>query len=135
MNMNEVFSGNYLKADDLKGASPRVTIAKVEMQEFDNGNKLIVSFQGKDKCLVLNKTNASIIAENIGSQETDDWIGQTIQLCVKKVEYKGEIVPAIRVVLQDTPAPAPVRQARKAERPPADPENDGRDEDNEVPFN
>ena len=133
MNMNEVFSGNYLKAEDLKGASPRVTIAKVEMQEFDNGNKLIVSFQGKDKSLVLNKTNANIIAENTGSQETDDWIGQTIQLTVKRVEFQGKLVPAIRVVLQDAAPVAPVRQARQAAPAPqpADPEDEG---SGEIPF-
>ena len=133
MNMNEVFSGNYLKAEDLKGASPRVTIAKVEMQEFDNGNKLIVSFQGKDKSLVLNKTNANIIAENTGSQETDDWIGQTIQLTVKRVEFEGKLVPAIRVVLQDAAPVAPVRQARQAAPAPqpADPEDEG---SGEIPF-
>ena len=133
MNMNEVFSGNYHKAEDLKGASPRVTIAKVEMQEFDNGNKLIVSFQGKDKSLVLNKTNANIIAENTGSQETDDWIGQTIQLTVKRVEFQGKLVPAIRVVLQDAAPVAPVRQARQAAPAPqpADPEDYG---SGEIPF-
>lgn len=111
MKLNEVFSGNFLKADDLQGRTVRVTIAKVEVKEFDDGNKIVIHFQGKDKCLVVNKTNANIIAENTGSTETDDWVGQTISLCTKKVEFQGKLVPAIRVVLEDKPAPAPAPKA------------------------
>jgi len=126
-NINEVFGGNYLKADDLKGGSPRVTISQVEIKEFDDGRKIIVHFQGKEKCLVVNKTNASILAENLGSTDTDDWVGQTVTLCVKKVEFQGKLVPAIRVVLQDNPTP-PARAAQpRAAEEAADPVD-------EVPF-
>lgn len=108
MKLGEVFSGNFLKSDDLKGASPTVTISQVELKEFDDGKKIVLHFAGKDKQLVINKTNASIIAENLGSDDTDDWTGKRIQLCVKKVEFQGKLVPAIRVVLQEQPITAPV---------------------------
>lgn len=105
MNINQVFSGNYLKADDLRGTSPTVTISEVEIKEFDDGKKIVIHFAGKDKQLVCNKTNASIIAENLGSSDTDDWVNKRVQLAVKKVEFQGKLVPAIRVVLQDPPPP------------------------------
>lgn len=127
MKIDEVFSGNFLKAEDLQGKTVRVTISKVEVKEFDDGNKIVIAFQGKDKQLVCNKTNSSIIAENLGSRETDDWVGQTISLTVKKVEFQGKLVPAIRVVLADqaAPTPAPIKRA-----PVVEPE----DPNLEVPF-
>lgn len=114
MNINDVFSGNFLKADDLKGKTVRVTISKVEVKEFDDGNKIIVHFQGKEKSLVCNKTNANIIAENVGDPDTDNWVGTTQLLTVKKVEFQGKLVPAIRVVLNEGVAAAPVATAPKA---------------------
>lgn len=123
MNINKVFGGNYLKADDLQGRTVRVTIESVDVKEFDNGKKVVLSFQGKEKGLVCNKTNCSILAENLGSPDTDDWVGQTIQLTVKKVEFQGELVPAIRVVLDDKPvvqktAPIPAAAQVVDDSPP-----------------
>lgn len=131
MNINEVFSGNFLKADDLQGKTVRITISKVEVKEFDDGNKIVLHFQGKDKALVCNKTNASIIAENVGDPETDNWVGTTHLLTVKKVEFQGKLVPAIRVVLNDTPAapPAPAPKPQPAKLQPMSPEPE-----DEVPF-
>jgi len=123
-NINDVFGGGFLKAEDLKGASPRVKISRVEIKDFDDGKKLIIHFEGKDKALVCNKTNASIIEEVLGSADTDDWEGKRITLTTKKVEFQGKLVPAIRVVLEDTAPPKP-----KAE--PAD--QDGGESDS-IPF-
>jgi hypothetical protein len=135
MKTGEVYGGNYLKAEDLKGGSPRVTISNVELKEFDDGKKLIISFHGKDRQLVCNRTNSSIIEEVLGSDESDDWIGKTIQLCVKKVEFSGRLVPAIRVVLKERqPAPRPAQ--RPAAPPPVDPEDEiPMDDPDSVPFN
>jgi hypothetical protein len=130
-NINEVFAGNYLKADDLKGKTVTVKIASAEVVEFDNGNKIVIGFEGKEKKLVLNKTNASIISENLGETETDNWIGATVSLTVKKVEFQGKLVPAIRVVLQDTPKPTVAAPA--AAPAPTKPVS-ALDENGEVPF-
>ena len=108
MKLNEVFSGGFLKAEDLHGKSPRVKIESVEVKEFDDGKKLIIHFSGKDKALVCNKTNSAIIQEVLGSDDTDDWEGKIIQLCVKKVEFSGKLVPAIRVVLEEQKNKQPV---------------------------
>lgn len=123
MNLNQVFSGDYLKAEDLQGRTVPVIISKVELKQFEDGNKLVLHFEGKNKQLVANKTNANIIAENTGTSETDNWVGKRISLYVKKVEFQGKLVPAIRVVLNDTPAPAPVRPAPAPARQP-DPARD-----------
>jgi hypothetical protein len=89
-----------LKASDLKGHEVRVSIAGVEVMEFNNESgkekKLALSFAGKEKKLVLNKTNAGRIADAYGN-DSDGWTGQTIVLYEEKVEFGGNLVPAIRV--------------------------------------
>lgn len=96
MDLNSVFGGDTLKAADLQGGEPTVVIANVEMKKFDNGNKLIIKFQGKKKALVCNKTNAKRIGMLHGNN-TDLWVGKEIMLCVDWVDFQGSTVEAIRV--------------------------------------
>lgn len=123
-NINDIFGGGFLKAEDLKGQSPTVTIERVEVKDFDDGKKLILHFAGKDKALVANKTNGNIIAEVLGSDDTDDWEGKRITLTVRKVEFKGELVPAIRVSLD----PPTTGKAKPVAPPPDDAGDDS------IPF-
>ncbi len=74
------------------------TIANVELREIKGVKKLVVEFEELDEyCLVLNKTNAMILADAYGL-DTDYWVGKSI--CIKKVKrpYQGKIVDAIEVV-------------------------------------
>lgn len=96
MELSTVFGGDSLKAADLQGNEPVVTIATVTVKEFDKDKKLIVSFVGKKKTLVCNKTNANRIAYMHGTN-TDNWIGKKIQLYTDLVDFQGNTVEAIRV--------------------------------------
>ena len=124
MEIGSVFGGDSLKAADLQGHEPIVVIASVEMKKFDNGNKLVLSFQGKKKTLVVNKTNAGRIAYAHGTN-TDNWIGKEIQLYTDLVDFQGKPVEAIRV------RPAPKRQAPVQRQPDPIEEMIGPDE---APF-
>lgn len=114
MELSNVFGGDTLKAADLQGHEPSVVIATVQMKKFDNGNKLVITFQGKKKALVCNKTNANRIAYAYGT-DTDGWIGREITLYTDLVDFQGSTVEAIRVrppmkrppAVQPAPAPAP----------------------------
>lgn len=96
MELSTVFGGDSLKAADLQGHEPTVIISGVEMKKFDNGNKLVLTFEGKKKGLVCNKTNANRIAFAYGSN-TDNWIGKEITLFTDLVDFQGKAVEAIRV--------------------------------------
>ena len=100
MNVNEIFPSNYLKAADLKGAQPRVTIASIQMETLGQGkdaqDRPVIYFEGKEKGLVANKTNMSTIAAVFGD-ETDDWTGAEIVLFETMVDFQGKTTPAIRV--------------------------------------
>jgi hypothetical protein len=117
MNVNQAFPSNYLKAEDLQGKNVTVTIESVELVDMGQGRdkeqKILIAFRGKDKGLVCNKTNARTI-EKLYGPETDDWIGQTIIIGPREVEFSGEMVWAIRVSLQKPgikPATAPAKSA------------------------
>lgn len=96
MELSSVFGGDSLKAADLQGTEPTVTISRVEMKEFDKSNKLVITFAGKKKVLICNKTNANRIAYAYGTN-TDHWIGQQIQLYVDLVDFQGKPTEAIRI--------------------------------------
>lgn len=103
MKLSEAFPSNFLKAEDLKGAAVTVTINNVEFEKIGKGDedkKLILSFQGKAKKLVCNKTNSKTIAKVLDSDDTDDWIGKKITLRPAEVEFQGEMIWSIRVSLQ-----------------------------------
>ena len=101
------FSSKYLKADDVGAKRPIVTIESVRTQQIGAGSdaelKLVVEFTDPAfKTFVLNRTNAEMIAEIAGTEDTDNWPGTKLQLTVTRVEFQGKRVPAIRVVAPPT---------------------------------
>ena len=107
MNIKDAFPGSYLKAADLGGKRIGVTIDRVELENIGSDNKPVLYFQGKDKGLVLNKTNSNMISEIIGSDETDEWSGHRVALYSTKVDYQGKRVDAIRVTHPNGSQPPP----------------------------
>ena len=105
MKLNEVYesTSNFLKAEDLKGKTVRVKISKIDIHEFDqpDGKKkkqLVLSFEGKEKRLGLNITNANSIAKILGD-DTDDWIGGEVKIYPTTTEFGDKKdIPCIRVI-------------------------------------
>ena len=95
-----------LKAEDLQGHEVKVSIESNEVAEFDNGNRLVLKFKGKEKGLVLNKTNAMKIADAYGD-DPDNWAGKEIIIYPDKTDYQGKMVDCLRVripaSLEDAP--------------------------------
>ena len=96
MNINEVFPSKYLKAADLQGRQVTVKIRSAEQETIGDDRKLVVYFEGKEKGVVCNKTNANNIAALYGP-DTDDWAGNEITLFEAMVDFQGKTVPSIRV--------------------------------------
>jgi hypothetical protein len=98
MNILDYYPSDYLRAADLHGKSPVVTILRVSEDEVGANRDLkpIIFFEGKDKGLILNKTNSTSLADMFGG-ETENWIGERITLFETSVSYQGKTVPAIRI--------------------------------------
>lgn len=124
MNIDSAFPSHYLKASDLGDKSPIVTIDRVEVEPIgrDKEIKPVLYFQGKDKGVVLNKTNAKKIAELTGSKDTEDWAGCQIRIYASQTEFAGDMVECIRVKAAGAPAkaapkPEPVEDLDESEVP------------------
>ena len=98
MKVGTAFPSKYLKAADLQGREIVVTIDSVEMANIgDDEDKLVVYFQGKNKGMVLNRTNANMLTEIAGTDETDEWHDVKIKLYSCRVDFQGRRVDALRV--------------------------------------
>ena len=97
MQLDTIFPSKYVKASDLKGKQPTVAIAEAKIEAVgQDSKKLVLYFQGTEKGLVCNRTNADRIAHLYGN-DTDDWVGKEITLYSEMVNFQGKVVDAIRV--------------------------------------
>lgn len=130
-NINDAFPSNYLKASDLGGQQPTVTISAVKFEAVGREKEMkpILYFTGKEKGMVLNKTNAKTIAHLVGSFETDEWVGFRVRLYSAHVEFQGDTVEAIRIKA------APANGAQRATPAPAvPPEPIEHIDESDIPF-
>lgn len=99
MKVSSLFPSKYLRADDLQDHEVQCTIADVRVEDVSGDgtdDKPVLYFEGKDKGLVLNKTNSMVIASSYGD-DTDDWQGKPVVLYPTKTQYQGKLVPCLRV--------------------------------------
>ena len=138
MNIETAFPSRFLKAADLQGKTVGVAMDQVVIEEMGapgkkDEKKPVLYFVGKEKGLVLNRTNSRVIAKAYGT-ETARWRGQRLLLYVTEVEAFGDMVDAIRVRIPNGQPPA--QEPPPAEEPPAEVMTgmlDG-DADNDLPF-
>jgi hypothetical protein len=140
MNLNDAFPSKFLKASDLHGAEPIVTIDKVLFEPVGRSREMkpVVYFVGKEKGLILNVTNGRKITDLCGSEETDDWTGKKIKLYSTETEFAGETVDCIRIKAAAVvkPAKANGKAAKPAPPPVVEPETDDFNDvdESEIPF-
>jgi hypothetical protein len=84
------------------------TIEKVESAEFKNDDggtavKPVLHFENMPQALVLNKTNFTALSLMFG-EDTNDWIGAKVALYPSRVEFKGKVMPTIKVKRAPTKA-------------------------------
>ncbi len=130
MNLDQMYPSKWLKAGDLQGQTVPVVIIRVVMEDVgDEAGKPVAYFQGQQKGLVLNKTNAMSIGL-VHGQDTDAWTGKTIELFPAVVMFQGQNVPCIRVrpvaaayaqAYQQAPQSMPAQGAYRAPERPAPP--------------
>lgn len=140
--ISAIKKSNFLTKDDA-GKGILVTIrACVEENVAAQGapveQKWCLLFNEVEKPLVLNSTNAQIIAAITGSENTDDWTGHKIVLYNDpNISFQGKLTGGIRARAPKNqpaaakPKPAPVKPAYvpSVDDPSANP-----DADDPVPF-
>jgi arabinogalactan endo-1,4-beta-galactosidase len=96
MNINDQFPSKFLKAADLNGGEVMVTIKDCIVETIGEDKRPVLYFAGKDKGVVLNKTNATNISEAY-TPDTDEWIGKKVILYCAFVDFQGRSVESIRI--------------------------------------
>ena len=109
---DDLYGSKYFSASDLKDSEPRLKVGKVEVAELREKNgttkrKYIMLFEGVEKGLVINKTNARKLADAYGKQSSK-WIGQIVQLYSEDTSFgKGvRVRPLRKPATPDEPDPA-----------------------------
>jgi len=125
MKTRDIYGGNYLSAEDLNGKAVNVVISEVTVADLGGKKKAILHFEGKDKTLAVNVTNANMLEELSGSDDTDNWVGTRICLYPTKVDFQGKRVLAIRIKEAQN-------GAKPAAPPPPPVENELTEDD--IPF-
>ncbi len=132
MRMSDIFPSKYVKAADLQGRTVTLAIKELRVEEMGHGTekerKPVLYFERATKGLVLNRTNAMIIAGLYGD-ESDDWLGKRISLYPARVKAFGEMQDCIRVREEIPASPKPVATAAQVE------ETTGLDDDEDVADN
>ena len=133
----------YLKAADLdKEKKFRTKSATDEVVGIgdDKEHRLVLWFTNEERGLVLNRTNIRTLREAFGDV-VDSWIGKVIAIYPTSVDFRGKLVPALRVRIPPPKQPAAATSPQpassgaaaapppKASAAPADPELD-----DEIPF-
>jgi hypothetical protein len=82
---NDIYGSKYLSVPDLHGETPRYRIGKVELvdnlkdKDGTTKRRLTVYFDGVEKPLVLNRTNAKKLAE-VYTEDHRKWVGVFVDL-------------------------------------------------------
>jgi len=103
MNINDCFPSKFLKAHELQGKTPTVTIERVEFEQLrartgsGTETKVVIYFKGHTKGLILNKTNAQSITQIARSAVTEDWPGVAITLYATTATFGPDRHDVIRL--------------------------------------
>jgi hypothetical protein len=125
MKFNTLFPSKYLQASDFEDTPRTMKIESVTLEKMQDGTaKPLVSFEGADKGLILNRTNGSVLVELYGG-DTNDWVGESVTLFAAVTDFQGKRVPCIRLR-------APQKAGKKAAA--SDPLASLDDLQDEIPF-
>lgn len=97
-----LFPTDYIAAPELKGKDVTLTIKSVSLSELPlagstkKEKRAVMTFEGTPKKLVLNKTNAKVIAKLLGVH-TSAWIGKRIVLYPTTTKFGPDTVDCIRI--------------------------------------
>jgi hypothetical protein len=125
MKMSSAFPSKYIKAADIpSGKFVKLRIDRAESENVGGDqnpeDKPVLYFIGKDKGMVLNRTNANTIIDVYGD-DTDTWHGRYVEVYQTQVAFQGKMVDSLRIRVdkawgREMPVPAPAPKARPSGR-------------------
>jgi hypothetical protein len=122
---SEAFPSRFYKAAEIPGHGLPLKIAKLEQEKVgpDQELKWVMFFKGQDKQLILNGTNWDLIATALREEDSDNWVGKTIELFPTQTQFGNKMVDCIRA-----------RRHRPAAQPPKGPPPTDEGPDDDIPY-
>lgn len=113
--ISDVYAGDYVSASELPDGRRIAAVvmgAVVEAVGQEQQKKVVLTLAAPDgrpwpRRMVLNKTNAGILAAMYGD-ETTPWTGRHIEVWKEPTQFQGKIVPGIKLAAA---APPPLAAA------------------------
>lgn len=137
MRIDHLFPSKYVKAGDLNGKPVTLTITRLTVEKMGHGaeeeRKPVLYFEKATKGLVLNRTNAMIIASLYGN-ESDDWAGKRIVIYPTKVRAFGAYQDCIRVKEEIPAQTLPGTTAQIVEQRSGIDDDEDVTDDAEIPY-
>lgn len=100
-NINDIFPSKFLKAHELQGKTPTVTIDRVGVEQVrgrqKTDTKAVLYFRGKAKGMLLNKTNAQSVTQIARSPLTEQWVGVAVTLYATTATFGTDVHEVIRI--------------------------------------
>jgi len=112
MKLDDLFPRRFATGEDLKGRPVTLTISHLRSEKMTPTpgaapvERWVVYFKDAQKGIVLSKTLATQIAQAVGSDDTDAWVGKRVTLYPVTVTVAGQTRIAIRAKAAQTPATA-----------------------------
>jgi hypothetical protein len=101
---DDMYGSNWLSPEDIRKPT-QTSIEAWERSTFKGPNgkdkdKIVLTLKGVKKPAVLNKTNATNMADAFG-KPPDNWIGKLVLLKVEMTQYGGKPVKGLRLYAVD----------------------------------
>jgi hypothetical protein len=102
MKISKMFPKRYATGEDLQGKTITLTITTIALEKMHpqpnapEAEKWVIYFKEAKKGIILSRTLANQIAEVLGSDETDEWLGKRIMVYPQPMTVAGRKVTAIR---------------------------------------
>lgn len=103
MKVSEMYPKKFATGEDLAGKEATLIISSIELESMRPDpraaevQKYVLYFEKAQRGIILNRTIAEQIAQAVGSDESDDWIGKKITLFPLPMVVAGKNRVAIRV--------------------------------------
>ncbi len=100
---SDAYGSKWFSSSDLNGQPTTLKIVGVRWERVGQPpvDKLVLAFEGRAKHLILNKSNATALADEWGELE-NEWLGHTVLATVTQTSFG----PGVQ--LEPTEAPADV---------------------------
>jgi hypothetical protein len=125
MDMSKYAGAAFLGLDDVQDGPIRGEIASVELGNYD---KPVLTL-GNGFRFSLNVTNTQTLIKAWGS-ESDDWIGERVELYAGETKYQGETKPSVLV----RPLASEPDDKKKTAATPTKAQQQRSSLDDEIPF-